>query len=115
MSPTIVLKGNRPELVVGAAGGPRIISATLQTILNVLDLGMPVTAAVSAPRVHHQWLPDRLNIEPKITRETKTALEQRGHALREQSSLGVVQAIAWDGAVMSGAADPRKVARARTE
>ena len=115
MSPTIILRGNRPELVVGAAGGPRIISATLQTILNVLDFNMPVTAAVTAPRVHHQWLPDRLNIEPKITPEAKTALEQRGHALREQTSLGVVQAITWEGGSMSGAADPRKVERARTE
>jgi gamma-glutamyltranspeptidase / glutathione hydrolase len=115
MSPTIILRGNRPELVVGAAGGPRIITATLQTILNVLDFNMPVTVAVSAPRVHHQWLPDRLNVEPKITPETKTALEERGHALREQTSLGVVQAIAWNGLSMRGAADPRKVERARTE
>jgi len=115
MSPTIILRGNRPELVVGGAGGPRIISATLQTILNVVDFGMPISAAVSAPRVHHQWLPDRLNVEPKITSETKSALEQRGHALRDQTSLGVVQAITSDGAVMSGAADPRKVERARTE
>jgi len=115
MSPTIVLRGNRPELVVGAAGGPRIISATLQTILNVLDFKMPVTAAVAAPRVHHQWLPDRLYIEAQLPSETKTALEQRGHSLREQTSLGVVQAIAWGNASMSGAADPRKVERARTE
>jgi gamma-glutamyltranspeptidase / glutathione hydrolase len=115
MSPTIVLRGNRPELVVGAAGGPRIISATLQTILNVLDFKMPVSAAVSAPRVHHQWLPDRLNIEPQIAPESRTALEQRGHALREQTSLGVVQAITWEGTSMNGAADPRKLERARTE
>jgi gamma-glutamyltranspeptidase/glutathione hydrolase len=115
MSPTIILRGNRPELVVGAAGGPRIITATLQTILNILDFAMPVTAAVSSPRVHHQWLPDRLNIEPKISPETKTALEQRRHALREQTSLGVVQAITWEGAKMNGVADPRKVERARTE
>jgi gamma-glutamyltranspeptidase / glutathione hydrolase len=115
MSPTIILRGNRPELVVGAAGGPRIISATLQTILNVVDFHMPVTAAVAAPRVHHQWLPDRLNIESKITPEARTALEQRGHALREQTSLGVVQAITWEGGSMSGAADPRKLERARTE
>lgn len=115
MAPTIVLRGNRPELVVGAAGGPRIITATLQTIVNILDFAMPVTAAVSSPRVHHQWLPDRLNVEPKITPDTKRALEQRGHVLREQTSLGVVQAITWDGAKMNGAADPRKVERARTE
>ena len=115
MAPTIILRGNRPELVVGAAGGPRIITATLQTILNIVDFNMPVNAAVAAPRVHHQWLPDRLNIEPKITAEARTALEQRGHALREQSSLGVVQAITWMGASMNGAADPRKIERARTE
>jgi gamma-glutamyltranspeptidase/glutathione hydrolase len=115
MSPTIILRGNRPELVVGAAGGPRIISATLQTIINVLDFGMPVRAAVSAPRVHHQWLPDRLNVEPKITAEARTTLEQRGHALREQTSLGVVQAITWEGSALKGAADPRKVERARTD
>ena len=54
MAPTIVLRQDRPELVVGAAGGPRIISATLQTILNVVDFHMPVGAAVEAPRVHHR-------------------------------------------------------------
>jgi gamma-glutamyltranspeptidase/glutathione hydrolase len=115
MSPTILLQGNRPEVIVGAAGGPRIISATLQTILNAVDFGMPVSAAVSAPRVHHQWLPDRLNIEPKIEAAAKAGLEQRGHLLRAQTSLGVVQAITSDGRTSSGAADPRKVERARTE
>ena len=115
MSPTIILRGKRPELVVGGAGGPRIITATLQTIVNILDFAMPVASAVSSPRVHHQWLPDRLNVEPKIAPETKKALEQRGHVLRDQTSLGVVQAITWEGAKMSGIADPRKVERARTE
>src|SRR5262249_16461049 len=56
MTPTIILQGDRPELIVGAAGGPRIISATLQTILNVLDFHMPVKEAVEAPRIHHQWI-----------------------------------------------------------
>jgi gamma-glutamyltranspeptidase/glutathione hydrolase len=115
MSPTIVLRGDRPELVVGAAGGPRIITATLQTILNVLDFSLPLTTAVSSARVHHQWLPDRLSVEPKITPESRRGLEGRGHALREQTSLGVVQAIAGSGAQATGAADPRKVERARTE
>jgi gamma-glutamyltranspeptidase/glutathione hydrolase len=115
MSPTIVLRAGQPELVVGAAGGPRIISATLQTILNVVDFEMPVKAAVEAPRVHHQWLPDRLNVETKLSSESKRRLEQRGHSLRDQTQLGVVQAITWQGATISGAADPRKVERARTE
>ena len=115
MAPTIVLRQDRPELVVGAAGGPRIISATLQTILNVVDFHMPVGAAVEAPRVHHQWLPERLNVEAKIAVEERKGLEQRGHVLREQSELGVVQAITWQDSTMSGTADSRKTERARTE
>lgn len=115
MSPTIVLSGGRAELVVGAAGGPRIISATLQTILNILDFRMPVRAAVEAARIHHQWLPDRLNLEPKIGAKERQALAERGHALREQNALGVVQAIAISGSKAAGAADPRKTERARVE
>ncbi|HEY1235182.1 MAG TPA: gamma-glutamyltransferase [Candidatus Binatia bacterium] len=115
MAPTIVLRDGRPELVVGAAGGPRIISATLQTILNVLDFHMPVSSAVEAPRIHHQWIPDRLNFEAPMSPQTRKGLEERGHALREQNALGVAQAIARQGAQLSGAADPRKVDRARAE
>jgi len=76
---------------------------------------MPVGAAVEAPRVHHQWLPERLNVEAKIAVEERKGLEQRGHVLREQSELGVVQAITWQGSTMSGTADSRKTERARTE
>ncbi len=115
MSPTIILRDKRPELIVGAAGGPRIISATLQTILNVIDFGMPIAAAVSAPRVHHQWLPDRLSVESGVASSVGAALKLRGHTLREQTSLGVVQAIRKEADKASGAADPRKVARAKTE
>jgi gamma-glutamyltranspeptidase / glutathione hydrolase len=115
MSPTIILNGNRPELVVGAAGGPRIINATLQTILNILDFRMPVKTAVETERMHHQWMPDRLILEAKISGDRRKALEERGHAVREQNALGVVQAITVSGAKASGAADPRKTERARTE
>jgi gamma-glutamyltranspeptidase / glutathione hydrolase len=115
MSPTIVLQGDRTELVVGAAGGPRIISATLQTILNVLDFRMPVRKAVEASRVHHQWLPDQLNVENDIPNETKKSLERRGHVLRDRGVLGVVQAITAQRGSVTGAADPRKEERARSE
>jgi gamma-glutamyltranspeptidase/glutathione hydrolase len=115
MSPTIILNGRRAEIIAGGAGGPRIISATLQTILNVLDFHMTVKAAVEAARIHHQWLPDRLNVESKIGVEEKKALAERGHALREQGALGVVQAITINGSKASGAADSRKTERARTE
>ena len=88
MTPTIILQGDRPELIVGAAGGPRIISATLQTILNVLDFRMPVKEAVEAPRIHHQWIPDEINVEEKVPPETKKSLERRGHAVERKKHLG---------------------------
>ena len=115
MTPTIILQGDKPELIVGGAGGPRIISATLQTILNVLDFRMPVKEAVEAPRIHHQWMPDELNIEDKMAPETKKSLERRGHNVKERSTLGVVQAILAKRTKITGAADSRKADRARSE
>jgi gamma-glutamyltranspeptidase/glutathione hydrolase len=115
MTPTIILQGDRPELIVGGAGGPRIISATLQTILNVLDFQMPIKEAVEAPRIHHQWIPDELNVEDKLPPETKKSLERRGHTVRERTTLGVVQAVVAKRAKSTGAADSRKGDRARSE
>ena len=63
MSPTIVLKDGKPVLVTGSPGGSRIISTVLQVIVNVLDYDMNVAAAVAAPRLHHQWLPDEVRVE----------------------------------------------------
>jgi gamma-glutamyltranspeptidase/glutathione hydrolase len=115
MTPTIILQGDRPELIVGGAGGPRIISATLQTILNVLDFKMPIKEAVEAPRIHHQWIPDELNVEDKLPPEIKRSLERRGHTLKERNTLGVVQAILARRSGISGAADSRKGDRGRSE
>jgi gamma-glutamyltranspeptidase/glutathione hydrolase len=115
MTPTIILQGDRPELIVGAAGGPRIISATLQTILNVLDFQMPIKEAVEAPRIHHQWIPDELNVEDKLPPETMKSLERRGHTVRERTTLGVVQAVLAKRSKTTGASDSRKAERARSE
>jgi gamma-glutamyltranspeptidase/glutathione hydrolase len=115
MSPTIVLNGDRPELVVGGAGGPRITTATFQTILNSLDFQMPVQEAVASVRIHHQWLPNELDIEPSLPGDVRRSLELRGHILRERSELGVVQAIAVKRGRLEGAADPRKEGRGRSE
>ena len=115
MAPTIILQGERPEIVVGGAGGPRIISATLQTILNLIDFQMPVKEAVGSPRIHHQWMPDNLIVEADIPAEAKRSLERRGHSVRERGVAGVVQAIMVKQGKASGAADPRKEERARTE
>jgi len=115
MAPTIILQGERPEIVVGGAGGPRIISATLQTVLNLIDFQMPVKEAVGSPRIHHQWMPDNLIAEADIPAEAKRSLERRGHNVRERGVAGVVQAIRVKQGKASGAVDPRKEERARTE
>jgi gamma-glutamyltranspeptidase / glutathione hydrolase len=115
MTPTIILQGERPELIVGAAGGPRIISATLQAIINVLDFHMPVKEAVDAPRIHHQWIPEEINVEAKLAPETKKSLERRGHTVKDRPALGLVQAILAKRSKIAGAADPRKEERARSD
>ena len=80
MSPTIVLEGGpapagRPVLALGAAGGPTIISEVVQVIVNRLDLGMPLPQAVAAPRIHHQWRPDVLYVEPGVAAAAVEELE----------------------------------------
>jgi len=81
MSPTIVLKDGRPLLVTGSPGGSRIISTVLQVIVNALDFDMDIAAAVAAPRLHHQWLPDELRVEQGFPEATLEALRGRGHRI----------------------------------
>src|SRR5204863_8232680 len=82
MSPTLVLDGDRILLAAGGAGGPTIISGTLQLLLNVVDGGLDAQAASASPRIHHQWSPDLLSLEPEIPRDVIDALERRGHKTR---------------------------------
>jgi gamma-glutamyltranspeptidase/glutathione hydrolase len=115
VSPTIVLKDGVAVLVVGASGGPRIISGTLQVILNVIEFGADVSRAVDLARVHHQWSPRDLMIEPEISEDTRVALRARGHQLKilpagYLGAVGIVQAVSKDpktGAI-TAASDPRK-------
>lgn len=93
MSPTIVLKESEVRLVVGASGGPRIISSTLQTLLNVVVGESRVDDAVAAPRVHHQWLPDEVRVQPGISQRLRVALRNRGHTIEERADIGHVQAV----------------------
>lgn len=82
MTPTIVLKDGKPFLVTGSPGGPTIINTTFLIISNVIDHSMRVTQAVDAPRFHHQWQPDVVNIEPFLTSADTTALlTAKGHKL----------------------------------
>jgi gamma-glutamyltranspeptidase/glutathione hydrolase len=111
MTPTILTKDGRPFLVVGSPGGRTIINTVLLTILNVIDFGMNVQAAVDAKRFHHQWLPDRLSYEAfGLSPDTLELLRARGHALNEIGLQGVAEAIVYDAAadVLEGAADRRR-------
>ena len=110
MTPTILDRDGRVFMVTGSPGGPRIISTTLLTILDVVDWGMDPQAAVAAPRYHHQWEPDRLRLEPEIPDDVVRALEARGHVVergsRRWSAAEVIVHDAERG-VFLGGADPR--------
>jgi len=110
MSPTLVLKEGKPFLATGSPGGSRIITTTLQVILNVIDHGMNIQEAVNAPRVHHQWLPDELRIERGISLDTIRLLEEKEHEVVIKRSMGAAASIMIDNekGVFYGAADPRK-------
>lgn len=108
MSPTIVLEGGRPRLVLGAQGGPTIITSVTQVILDVIDFGMNVQQAVDFPRFHHQWMPEVLYLEPSgHSIETTEALEKLGHRLSLGRSLGHIEAIEAREGILMGAADSR--------
>lgn len=112
MSPTLVFdpKG-KPVLTVGAAGGPKIITQSVLTILRTIDMGLPVDEAVGAARFHHQWKPDNLYIERSMPQSVIADLAGRGHSVRPLDYAGFTQAIGIDlGAgrnKLTGVHDPR--------
>jgi gamma-glutamyltranspeptidase/glutathione hydrolase len=113
MTPTIVTKDGKLYLVLGSPGGPTIINAVLQVILNVVDFGMNAQQAVDQPRIHHQWMPDELRAENTISPDTLDLLKQRGHTIRLVNSMAEVAAIRIDGQWIEGAPDGRVEATAK--
>ncbi|QYJ73544.1 gamma-glutamyltransferase [Shewanella sp. FJAT-51649] len=107
MSPTIVMKDGKPFLVTGSPGGSRIITTTLQIIMNVIDHGLNIAEASNAARVHHQWLPDELRVETSLNRDTISLLEAKGHKVKVQSAMGSTQSIMVTDQGIFGATDPR--------
>lgn len=107
MSPTIVMKDGKPFLVTGSPGGSRIITTTLQIIMNVIDHGLNIAEASNAARVHHQWLPDELRVETSLNRDTISLLEAKGHKVKVQSAMGSTQSIMVTEQGIFGASDLR--------
>lgn len=117
MSPTIFLKEGKPVLAVGAAGGSRIISSVLQVSLNYLSV-FPgdLRKALFAPRVHHQWVPDKLSLEKGLFQSLGPVLKQKGHDVTEPPWSAIVQAVSCKGnADVAAVFDPRDEGGAEAE
>jgi gamma-glutamyltranspeptidase/glutathione hydrolase len=109
MTPTIVFREGKPLLATGSPGGSRIITTTLQLIMNVIDHDMNIAAATAAPRIHHQWLPDTLRVEVGISDDTLDILSAMGHKITVGNAMGSTQTIMRIEQGFFGAADPRRV------
>ncbi|MDX2066090.1 MAG: gamma-glutamyltransferase [Fimbriimonadaceae bacterium] len=108
MTPTLLIRDGRVRWVLGSPGGPTIINTVLQTVRNLVDYGMPVDEAVRRARMHHQWLPDRIDLERNgWSTEVLEQVKQRGHTVQERSRMGSCHALELrDGRIWVGQ-DPR--------
>ena len=108
MTPTIVLKDKQFFLATGSPGGSRIITSVLQVILNVVDHKMSIREAVSAPRIHHQWLPDTLYVEREAEKDMESGLRKKGYEVKRTGRIGSTQSVVRIDEDFLGAADPRR-------
>ena len=109
MTPTIVFNEGRAWFATGSPGGSRIITTVLQMIVNVIDYDMNIAEASAMPRMHHQWLPDVLQLESGFSPDTIRILESRGHQVAgTQYSMGSLQSVAYKDGVFRGSSDPRR-------
>jgi len=108
MTPTMIFKNGKPYVVTGSPGGSRIITTVLQVLINVMDHKMNIAAAVNAPRAHHQWLPDQLELEPGFSPDTIKLLKAKGQNVQMGKTMGSVQSIMFDNGLFYGVSDPRR-------
>ena len=109
MTPTFIFTDGEPWIATGSPGGSRIITTVLQLIVNVIDHGMNLAEATAAPRMHHQWYPDRLQLETGFSPDTWRLLEVMGHdVVGTSASMGSLQSVAIKNDVFRGASDPRR-------
>ena len=109
MTPVMVMKNGKPWLISGSPGGSRIINASLQIILNVIDHKMNIAEATMAPRIHHQWLPDVLNVERGFSIDTFNILKGMGQNIQRSKTVGCTETIQIENGVFYGFADPRRI------
>ncbi len=109
MTPTILTRGGKLALVVGSPGGSTIITSVLQTIVGIVDYGLDPQQAVAAPRLHHQWLPEYIDVEAgALTPAAQDALRTHGYALHPRAPWGRIEAVeVLPNGQLSGGADPR--------
>jgi len=111
MSPVFVSKDGKPFFITGTPGGSKIISANMQMVLNVLEYGMNIADASVAPRIHHQWQPDVLEIESGISPDTVSLLIEKGQNInfsKRSAGMGSLQSVMWKDDVFYGYSDPRR-------
>lgn len=109
MTPTIVFKDNKPWLITGSPGGSRIINSVLQVILNSIDFDLNIASSTALPRVHHQWLPDKLTVETGISSDTLRLLKNKGHTVEIRNrTFGSAQSILIGEDYFYGASDTRR-------
>jgi len=93
MTPTLVLKDDKPYLVVGTPGGTTIPTSVFQTLVNILEFNLSTDDAVNKPKFHHQWLPDTLNLEKGFPEDVKMKLRSMGHYVKERGGIGRTEVI----------------------
>jgi len=109
MTPTLLFGDDGSVIATGSMGGSRIITGVLQTILNIIDHGMNIAEAAAAPRMHHQWIPDQLELEPGFSPDTIRILRDRGHeVLDSRYSMGSTQTVSFQDGLFRGSSDPRR-------
>jgi gamma-glutamyltranspeptidase/glutathione hydrolase len=114
MTPTIVLKDGKLFLVLGSPGGPTIITTVANVLMGVVDFGLDIQEAVNAPRFHHQWLPDAIHVEDRLSPDTMSLLRSKGHKLNVEHFWGDAECILVDPRTGErlGASDARNNGRA---
>ena len=93
MTPTIVLKGDKPYIVVGTPGGTTIPTSVFQTLVNLLEFNLSPADAVNKPKFHHQWLPDEIVVEKDFPQPLRDRLTQIGYKIRQINQIGRTELI----------------------